>query len=168
MIAVFRGNGERHLTQKSIPHSDYLFRTVTHWRLRAEAMRTLAEEANDSTVRAMMLRIAADYDRLAAAAGRSRFRRSSRGGIRGRLACRRVSWRPPFMFEFGVRVMSRVIKRSASQAVKVGPSRRGVPSRSSFLRSFPCRLRSLRRGRNGCTKSNLMAIEWPRGLTMAV
>jgi hypothetical protein len=34
--------------------------------MRAEKMRTLAsEEANDSTVRAMMLRIAADYDRLA-------------------------------------------------------------------------------------------------------
>jgi hypothetical protein len=28
-------------------------------------MRTLAEEAQDSTVRAMMLRIAADYERLA-------------------------------------------------------------------------------------------------------
>ena len=56
------------MTRKSIPHSDYLFRTVTHWRLRAEAMRTLAEEANDSTVRAMMLRIAADYDRLAESA----------------------------------------------------------------------------------------------------
>ena len=56
------------MTRKSIPHSDYLFRTVTHWRLRAEAMRTLAEEANNSTVRAMMLRIAADYDRLAESA----------------------------------------------------------------------------------------------------
>ena len=33
--------------------------------MRAEKMRTLAEEAIDSTVRAMMLRIAADYDRLA-------------------------------------------------------------------------------------------------------
>jgi hypothetical protein len=31
-------------------------------------MRTLAEEAIDSTVRAMMLRIAADYDRLAESA----------------------------------------------------------------------------------------------------
>jgi hypothetical protein len=51
-----------------MPHSDYLFRTVTHWRMRAKAMRTLAEEANDSTVRAMMLRIAADYDRVAESA----------------------------------------------------------------------------------------------------
>ena len=31
-------------------------------------MRTLAEEANDSTLRAMMLRIAGDYDRLAESA----------------------------------------------------------------------------------------------------
>jgi hypothetical protein len=36
--------------------------------MRAEKMRTLAEEAIDSTVRAMMLRIAADYDRLAGCA----------------------------------------------------------------------------------------------------
>jgi hypothetical protein len=36
--------------------------TATHWRMRAEEMRALAEEAQDSTVRAMMLRIAADYD----------------------------------------------------------------------------------------------------------
>jgi hypothetical protein len=57
-----------HLRRKSIPHPDYLFKTTTHWRMRAEKMRTLAEEANDSTVRAMMLRIAADYDRLAESA----------------------------------------------------------------------------------------------------
>ena len=56
------------MRRKSIPHSDYLFRTAPHWRMRAEEMRTLAEEAIDSTVRAMMLRIAVDYDRLAESA----------------------------------------------------------------------------------------------------
>ncbi|MBV8794523.1 MAG: hypothetical protein JO136_06245 [Hyphomicrobiales bacterium] len=35
------------------------------WRMRAEEMRTIAEETRDSTARAMMPRIAADYDRLA-------------------------------------------------------------------------------------------------------
>jgi hypothetical protein len=60
-----RGNGECDLRRKRVPHSDYLFRTATHWRMRAEAMRMLAEDAEDSKVRAMMLRIAADYERLA-------------------------------------------------------------------------------------------------------
>ena len=40
-----------------------------HWRLRAEKMRTLAEETSDPTVRAMMLRFAATYDRVAESAG---------------------------------------------------------------------------------------------------
>jgi hypothetical protein len=56
------------LGHKSIPHPSYPFENAKHWRLRAETMRTLAEEANDSTVLAMMLRIAADYDRLAESA----------------------------------------------------------------------------------------------------
>jgi hypothetical protein len=54
-----------HLRRKSIPHSDYLFMTGMHWRMRAEKMRTLAEETDDPTVRAMMLRFAATYDRVA-------------------------------------------------------------------------------------------------------
>jgi hypothetical protein len=45
---------EGHLRRKSIPHPSYPFENAKHWRLRAEAMRTLAEEAIDSTVRAMM------------------------------------------------------------------------------------------------------------------
>ena len=56
------------MRRKSIPHSDYLFRTATHWRMRAEKMRALAGEANDPTVRAMMLQIASDYDRVAESA----------------------------------------------------------------------------------------------------
>ena len=64
-LAVVREMEHAHLRRKSIPHSDYLFRTAMHWRMRAEKMRTLAEETNDPTVRAMMLRFAATYDRVA-------------------------------------------------------------------------------------------------------
>jgi hypothetical protein len=69
MIPGFLGEMEHaHLRRKSIPHPDYLFKTPTHWRLRAEKMRTLAEESSDPTVRAMMLRFAATYDRIAESA----------------------------------------------------------------------------------------------------
>jgi hypothetical protein len=36
-----------------------------HWRMRAEEIRTLADDAEEATARTMMLRIAADYDRPA-------------------------------------------------------------------------------------------------------
>jgi hypothetical protein len=36
-----------------------------HWRQRAEEARRLAEQINDSAAKETMLRVAADYDRLA-------------------------------------------------------------------------------------------------------
>ena len=64
MIPVFLGMEEGHLRRKRIPHPSYPFKNAKHWRLRAEAMRTLAEEGIDSTVRAMMLRLTANNDRV--------------------------------------------------------------------------------------------------------
>jgi hypothetical protein len=40
-------------------------RNAARWRTRAEVMRKVADETIDPAVRAMMLRIAADYDQLA-------------------------------------------------------------------------------------------------------
>jgi hypothetical protein len=42
----------------------YTFKSAVHWQMRAEKMRAITEEAHDATVRAMMLRIATDYERL--------------------------------------------------------------------------------------------------------
>jgi hypothetical protein len=47
------------------PDSDGIANSASLWRMRGEEMRTLAEERRDPNVKAMMLRIAADYDRLA-------------------------------------------------------------------------------------------------------
>jgi hypothetical protein len=64
VILDFRGR-RRAVKRESILDPCDAFKSATHWRMRAEEMRTLAEEAHDSTVSAMMVRIAADYDRLA-------------------------------------------------------------------------------------------------------
>jgi hypothetical protein len=63
VIDRYAGQKEKTLTRK-IPPPGLLFRTARHWNLRAEEMRSLAEEANDATVRRMMFRIAADYEWL--------------------------------------------------------------------------------------------------------
>jgi hypothetical protein len=52
-----------------------MFNSAARWAHRGEEMRTLAEEARDPTARAMLLRLAADYDHLAKRAEQ----RSSRG-----------------------------------------------------------------------------------------
>ena len=56
------------MKRKSTPNPTYVYKRATHWRMRAEEMRTLAEEARDPMVRAMMLGIAADCDSFAESA----------------------------------------------------------------------------------------------------
>jgi hypothetical protein len=51
------------LQRKRGPELDYHCKAATHWYRRAEEMRVLAEDAQDATVRSMMLRIAANYER---------------------------------------------------------------------------------------------------------
>lgn len=59
---------QRRREKMTVDHSRRLNSAIpspVHWRMRAEEMRRIAEETAEPAVRAMMLRIAADYDRLA-------------------------------------------------------------------------------------------------------
>jgi hypothetical protein len=64
------------------------FNDAQHWRQRAEEARVLAEQMIDETAKGMMLRIAGDYDELAA-----------RASVRliGTANCARCGKRPAFV-----------------------------------------------------------------------
>ena len=62
----------------SAPAPFDIINSGAHWRMRAEEIRTLADDAEEATARAMMLRIAADYDRLAKCGGPQPGRRELR------------------------------------------------------------------------------------------
>jgi hypothetical protein len=51
-----------------VPSPHDIINNAEHWRKRVEEMRTLAEEVKDAGAKAMMLRLANDYDHLAARA----------------------------------------------------------------------------------------------------
>ena len=64
--------------------------------------------------------------------------------------------------------MTRVVKRSASQAVKSGPSCRDAPLPAFVPPQLSQPVENPRQGLNGCMKSSSTAIVWPRGSTLAV
>jgi hypothetical protein len=63
--------------------------------------------------------------------------------------------------------MSRVVKRSASQAVKAGRSRRDAPLPQFVPPHLSQPVHQPLRGRNGCMKSDWTAIAWRHGSTAA-
>jgi hypothetical protein len=130
VIDRYAGQKEKTLTRK-IPPPGLLFRTARHWNLRAEEMRSLAEEANDATVRRMMFRIAADYD--GSARRPSTAASESRSCSRGMLTETRAE---PLSFQWrriqtGLSLINRARARSLSK-------RRTPPFHKPKARSVPC------------------------------
>jgi hypothetical protein len=59
-----RDGGGRMNRERFLKPGDAL-KAATHWRMRGEEVRAIADGAKDPTVRAILSRIADDYDRLA-------------------------------------------------------------------------------------------------------
>ena len=125
-----------------------------HWRMRAEKMRTLAEETNDPTVRAMMLRFAATYDRVAGQAadpaqqdsimfrrGKGSLKASLRAALRHALASLKALQRSDQngMSSSSGSAPPESAGRRSLVAARLKPELRGAPSSGNLRRRFPVR-----------------------------